>query len=300
MSDQITTFNYETYNSGVSALAQQMMSATQGAMVQDTLTGKRSFWDQVGVSRLAQKTGRAVNIPIAEVPLARRSVVAKDYYGRDFVDEFDKLKILNDPTNPMTQSYAAAMARLQDFVAIDAALGTAYVGEEGTTPIVLPSTQKIAAGGTGFTLDKLQDAVERLKTRSAVMPGDEIHVWWTAKQEKAFINTAEVKSADYNSQKVMVNGALDSFYGCKFHRIEDIYYADSTAATAERILPKVSTTRSCVAWVKSGMRFGTWKAPSGRVDWIAERMAWQVSASLSIGATRMEEVKVVQIDVVES
>lgn len=300
MSDQITTFNYETYNAGVSALAQQMMQATQGAMVQDTLTGKRSFFDQVGVARLSQKVGRAVDIPINPVPLSRRSVVARDFYGRDFVDEFDKLKILNDPTNPMTQAYAAAMARLQDSVAVEAALGTAYTGEEGTTAVPLPTAQKIAAGGTGFTLAKLQEAVRKLKQRSAVMPGDEIHVFWTSRQEEAFINTSEVKSSDFNNAKVLVDGALNSFYGCRFHRIEDIYYADSTDATAERILPKVSTTRSCVAWVKSGMRFGTWKAPNGRVDWLAERDAWQVSARLSIGATRMEEVKVVQIDVVES
>lgn len=300
MSDQITTFNYETYSSGVAALAQQMMAATKGAMIEEGLTGKRAFYDQAGVSRLHQKTGRAVDIPIAEVPLARRSVAAKSYYGRDFIDEFDKLKILNDPTNAYSQSYAAAMQRLLDKVAIEAALGTAYVGEEGTTPVALPSAQKIAAASTGFTIDKLRKAVRILKQRSAVMPNDEIHVFWTARQEEEFINTSEVKSSDFNNQKVMVDGALSQFYGCRFHRIEDIYYAGSTDATAERILPLTSTTRSCVAWVKSGMRFGTWKAPSGRVDWLPERDAWQVSARLSVGATRMEEVKVVQIDVVES
>jgi len=293
MSDSIPTFNYSAYSAGVHALAQQMTDQTRGTVIEEAMTGKRVYFDQVGAVRMQPKLGRAVDIPVVNTPHARRSVTARDFYIRDFVDEFDKLKVLNDPTNAYSQAFAAAAARETDRVLIEAALGQAFVGEEGATVVTLPSGQQIAAGGTGFTLDKLRQAVRVLKQQNAVMPGDQIHVFWTARQEEEFINTTEVKSSDFNNQKVMVDGALSHFYGCDFHRIEDV-------TPSERILPKASTTRSCVAWVRSGMRLGCWKKAHGRVDYLPERDSWQVMAGLSIGATRMEESKVVQIDVVES
>lgn len=293
MSDQVTTFNFESYSRGIAMLSQQFSEMTRSAVMEETMSGKRGFFDQVGAVQMQAKVGRAVDIPVVNTPHARRSVTALDRQIRDFVDEFDKLKVLNDPTNAYSLAFAAAAAREVDKIVIAAALGTAYSGEEGTTPIVLPSTQKIAVGSTGFTLAKLQQAVTKLKSANAVGPGDSIHVFWTARQEEQFINTNEVKSSDFNNTKVMVEGALSSFYGCNFHRVEDV-------SAGERILPKVSTTRSCVAWVRSGMKLGLWKAPYGRVDYLPERDAWQVMAGLSAGATRLEEVKVVQIDVLES
>lgn len=293
MSDQVTTFNFESYSRGIHLLSQQLSEATRAAVMEESMSGKRGFFDQVGAVQMQAKVGRAVDIPVVNTPHARRSITALDRQIRDFVDEFDKLKVLNDPTNAYSLAFAAAAAREVDKIVIAAALGTAYSGEEGTTPIVLPSAQKIAAGSTGFTLAKLQQAVTKLKGANAVGAGDSIHVFWTARQEEQFINTNEVKSSDFNNTKVMVEGALSSFYGCNFHRVEDV-------SAGERILPKVSTTRSCIAWVKSGMKLGLWKPPYGRVDYLPERDAWQVMAGLSAGATRMEEVKVVQIDAVES
>jgi len=293
MSDQITTFNFESYSRGINLLSQQLSEQTRQAVMEESMSGKRGFFDQVGAVQMQAKVGRAVDIPVVNTPHARRSITALDRHIRDFVDEYDKLKILNDPTNAYTLAFGGASAREIDKIVINAALGTAFTGEEGTTSVVLPTTQKIAVGTTGFTLAKLQQAVTKLKGANAVMPGDSIHVFWTAKQEEQFINTSEVKSSDFNNTKVMVSGALTSFYGCNFHRIEDV-------SSSERILPKASTTRTCVAWVKSGIKLGIWKNPFGRVDYLPERDSWQVMAGLSAGATRMEEVKVVQIDVVEA
>lgn len=293
MPDQITTFNYQVYNSGISMLAQQLSSRTRASVRVETMASEREFFDQVGAADLVEKTGYAADIPIVEIPHARRAVTARDWYGRRFIDAFAKLKILNDPTNAYSQAFAGGAARRIDKTIIDAALGTAYTGKEGATAVPLPAGQKIANGGTGMTLPKLQDAVGRLKAASILMPGDEIHLFWTAKQEAEMINTTEVKSSDFNNQKVMVDGELRSFYGVNFHRIED-------SETTGTMLPKVSTIRSLPMWIKSKMLLGIWKDAFGRVAWIDERESWQVMAGLSVGATRMEEKGVVQIDVVES
>jgi len=293
MSDQIPTFNYQKYSTGIDLLVQQMSRETRGAVMEEPMSGERVFFDQVGAVAMQEKTGRAQDIAVVNTPHARRSCTATDFAIRDFVDSFDKLKILNDPTNAYSTVFAAAAARKTDQIVINAALGTAYTGKEGGTAVPLPSAQKIAASTTGFTLAKLQTAVQRIKSANALMPGDSLHCFWTAKQELQFINTEEVKSFDFNNQKVMVDGRLAYFYGVWFHRVED------DDASGE-ILPLESTTRSCVLWCKSGIKLGNWKAPYGSVDWLPEKQTWQVLAGMSAGATRMQEKKVIQIDVIES
>lgn len=293
MSNQIPTFNYQSYSQGIEMLVQQMSRETRGAVMEESMSSERVFFDQIGAVAAVEKTGRAQDVAVVNTPHARRSCTATDYAFRDFVDSFDKLKILNDPTNAYSQAFSAANARKVDQIVMSAALGTAYTGKEGTTAVPLPSAQKIAAATSGFTLAKLQTAVQRIKSANALMPGDSLHVAWTAKQELQFINTDEVKSFDFNNQKVMVDGRLTYFYGCYFHRMED------DDASGE-ILPLESTTRSCVLWAKSGLKLGTWKAPYGSVDWLPEKQTWQVLAGMSVGATRMQEKKVIQIDVVES
>ena len=54
------------------------------------------------------------------------------------------------------------------------------------------------------------------------------------------MDTAEVKSVDYNTQKVLVSGGVEGFYGFRFIRLED--------AADGALLPKSGSTRSCFAW----------------------------------------------------
>ena len=107
------------------------------------------------------------------------------------------------------------------------------------------------------------------------------------------MDTNEVKSVDYNTQKVLVSGGVEGFYGFRFIRLEDA--ADGT------LLPKSGSTRSCFAWAKSGVLLGLGQDITAKIDPLPNKnYAAQVYASMDIGATRMQEEKVVQIDCVES
>lgn len=293
MSEQITEAFINQYSSGIEMLAQQMTSRLRQAVVVRPMKGKKMDQDQVGVVRLQQRQGRHQDIPVIETPHKRRWVTAKNFWARDFIDEFDKLELLNDPTNSYSQAFAAAAAREFDFSVVDGLLGTNFTGEEGTTPIVLPAAQKIADGGTGFTLDKLQEGVQRLKTAHAIMPGDTIHCAWTAKQEQEFVNTTEVKSSDFTMLRVLDAGGVESFYKVNFHFLEDVEAAGD-------MLPKTGTVRTCPLWVRSGCLVGERRKAGGRIAWLDEKESWQVSGSWSGGSTRLQEVKVVQIDVQEA
>lgn len=297
MSEEVTKLYREGYQRGIEMLAQQIQGATDGTIRTESMTSEREFFDQVGLQKLQPKQGRSADIPQNDTPLARRSVTAEKQHVRDFIDEQDKLKTLNDPTNAYSQALAAAAVRSRDKIVVDAALGTAYTGKTGATTVTLPSTQKIAAASAGFTFAKLKAAVTKLKGRHGNMPGDMITCLWTAKQEEELIDQTQVASADYSNKKVLVDGELKSFYGVNFRRLEDVHYDDGTV---ERMLPYAGTTRSCILYVKSGLLLATRQNIYGRLDWLPEKESWQVSAGIDAGATRMQEVKVVQIDVLES
>lgn len=295
MSDQISTAYARKYAAGIELLAQQMKSVTESTVRVESGVGSEAvFLDQVGVVRMQEKSGSAVNIPVINTPHARRMVTPRDFYMRDFIDAFDRLKIFNDPQNAYTEAFVAAGQRQKDKLVIDAALGTANTGKQGTTAVTLPAGQAIAAGGTGFTFAKVQEAIRILRNANAIMQGEEVTCLYTSFQEKEFLNQTEVKSFDYNTQKALVEGEAGTFYTVRFKRVEDI------AADADgRMLPWASSTRSCVMYAKQGVALVKWKDVYGRLAWIDEREAWQVMAGLSAGATRMQETKVVKIDCVE-
>lgn len=290
MSDSIVAGYTQKHAQGIEILAQQLTEMTMGTVDARQLDGKRQQFDQMGAIRMQKKIGRAVPPKTVEVPQKARFITALDYQIRDFVDDFDKLKVFNDPTNDYTTVQAAAAARETDQILINAALGTVLEGEDGSISTPFPASQVVNDGGFGFTLPKLQEAVGKIKRQNALLPTDSLHCFWTEAQEREFINTTEVKSSEFNNTKVMVDGELRNFYKVNFHRIED--FEDNADG---RILPFASSIRTCVLWARSGMLLGTWKAPSGKVEWNVERQAWQITMDMSRGALRRQDSKVVAI-----
>lgn len=295
MSAQVETHYRKVFKSGIEMLVQQMSSHLRDAVRVETDIGKEAYFDQIGAVAARRGRSRHSDTQYVETPHKRRRVATVPYDVADLIDKPDRVRVLNDPTNAYSMAFAAALKRGMDREIAAAAIGTAYAGEDGTTAVALPSSQIITAGGTGFTLTKLEDAMEKFKANNAIMPGEEaeMYVAWTSAQEREFIDTTEVKSVDYNTQKVLVSGRVDGFYGFKFIRLED--------ANDGVLLPKVSTTRKCFAWVKSGLLLAINEDITAEVDRLPNKnYSTQVFASMDIGATRMQETKVVEIDCVES
>ncbi|MCB0993893.1 MAG: hypothetical protein KDB21_02295, partial [Acidimicrobiales bacterium] len=81
--------------------------------------------------------------------------------------------------------------------------------------------------------------------------------------------------------RALVQGEIDTFVGFKFIRIER--------------LPKSGTDRACYAWATSGVMLGMGAEPAARIDERPDKgYATQVYFGLSVGATRLEEEKVVE------
>lgn len=283
MSNQIETARVEQFRRGIDMLVQQRGSRVRGAVRLETgVVGKHAYFDQVGSTAAIERTGRHTDTPLVETPHARRRVTMRDYEWADLIDDPDKLKILNDPTNSYSQAAAWAMGRTMDDLIIGAMFGSADTGESGGTAVALPAAQKIAVGGTGLTVTKLRDA-KRILMAAENDPGEEWYIAVTAQQLDDLLGETEVTSSDFNNVRALVDGTISQFMGFTFIHTERL----TTDSNGDRQVP---------AWRKSGVALALAKDSTGRIDERADKSySTQVFYSMSIGATRMEEEALVEI-----
>ena len=282
MSSQITTAFVQQYSANIQMLSQQMGSLLRDKVRLESVVGKNAFFDQVGSVTAVVKTSRHSDTPQIDTPHARRRVSLADYEFADLIDQQDKVRLLIDPTSSYAQAAAMAMGRAMDDVIITAALGTSFTGETGSTSTTLPSAQKIAEAGTdGLTIAKLRTAKEKFDLAS-VDPSIQRYMIVSPRQITDLLGTTSVTSSDFNTVKALVQGEVDSFMGFKF-------------ITSNRLSIE-SSKRKCIAFASDGIALGVGKDVSARIDERADKSyATQVYYCMSIGATRMEEEKVVEV-----
>jgi hypothetical protein len=287
MSNQITTAFVQQYSNNVQMLSQQKGSLLRSAVDVETVVGKNAFFDQVGSALAVKRTTRHADTPQMDTPHARRRVSLVDYEYADLIDNQDKIRTLIDPTSAYASAAAYALGRAQDDEIIAALSGTAYTGETGSTATALPASQKITEGGTnGLTIAKLRSAKEILDAAS-VDPSIARYIAVSPKQITDLLGTTEVTSSDFNSVKALANGEVNSFLGFNF--------------IVSNRLTSASSKRLCLVWAMDGCKMAIGQDLMTRIDERADKgYAHQVYVCQSIGATRMEEEKVVTIEAHEA
>jgi hypothetical protein len=173
-----------------------------------------------------------------------------------------------------------------DDIIVTAALGTSKTGENGSADTAFGAGQAIVASSVGMTVAKLREAKAIFMRNEVDTDNDQLYIALTSNQIEDLLATTEITSSDYNTVKALVQGQIDTFMGFKFVQIER--------------LPKVSTTRTCFAWAKSGIHLGLWNDINTSIDKRADKSnAMQVYVKGTFGATRVEEGKVVSIAAIE-
>lgn len=281
----ITTHFVKQFSSNVEILSQQKGSKLRNAvMVKTGLTGEDAYLDQVDARTAQEKTTRNSDVTYVEGDFERRKISAITIYDATLIDKEDKLKMLSDPASPEALNIAYALGRKIDDKLCSAAFGTAYYGKDGSSSESFSSDNVVAVGATGLTLDKLLDAKEILDNND-VDEEEPRFIAVTGTQLKDLLRTTEVKSADYNTVRSLVQGQLDTFCGFKFIRLSTgVLDTDS------------NSYRRVIAWAKNGLGLGIWRDLTARIDEIpAKHYANQVYAAMDIGVTRLDMDKVVEI-----
>jgi hypothetical protein len=278
-------------------LVQQKTSKLREYVTVDSIQGKEKSYNQLAEAAMQLITSRSGETRISDQATAKRWIRPKAYDTAKLFDEFDE-QLLGEvvlPTSPVVQSHAAAYARTCDSLIIDALGGTAYTGESGTTATALPAGQKVAvnyvesgaAANSGLTIAKLR-AAKFILDSNDVDEEEERIIVVSAKQLQDLLREDRVTSADYNSIKALVDGTVNTFMGFKFRRTQ--------------LLPLVSATdvRSVYVYVKSGVILAE-RGLKTHMDIRTDLShSLQVRSVASLGATRSEEKKVVEIACDES
>jgi len=282
MSIEITTAFVEQYKSNVFHLAQQKGSRLRDTVKLETVNGKSHFFERIGSVAAEKRTSRHADTPRMDTPHSRRKVTMDDYDWADLIDNEDKVRMLISPQSEYAMAGAWAMGRAMDDSIIAAASGNAYGGVSGGTTLALPAGQKIVHGSAGLTLAKLITAKETIDA-SDVDPDEERYMIVSAKQMSNMLNIEKITSADYASVKALVQGQLDTFMGFRFIR-------------TERLGLDGDGNRSVLAFCRSAIGLAVGADISTKISERADKnYATQVFLSMTIGATRVEDEKVVEI-----
>jgi len=282
----ISTAFVKQFGSTIELLVQQQGSKLRDAVrIESGVTGEQAYFDQLAATTAVLRTTRNGDTPLVKSDNRRRSVVLLDYEWADLIDDQDQLKMIVDPENPYSRSAGMALGRAIDDNIITAFNATALTDKTGSTSTVLPASQVILNGGFALTIDKLRSAKQIMDLQD--VPEDERFMCVSPIQLTNLLETAEITSSDYNMVKALVMGQVDTYLGFKF--------------IVSTRLPITGNIRSAFAWRRDGMLLAMQKEITTRIEERADKsFATQVYLCMSVGATRMQEFEVVQIDTDET
>lgn len=278
----VDTAFVQQYTDTLRLLVQQKKTKLRDTVLVDTnFTGEYKFYDQLGADEMTEKVSRHQDTPTDSADHQRRRISKRDYIHNKLLDKEDQLNMLIDPKSMYMQSAAMAAGRQIDDTIITAFDATAYSGKTGSTEESFTAGNIIAVGAAGMSKAKLIIAREKLDDND-VEEEDRFCVI-KPKQLSDLLNTTEVTSSDFNTVKALVEGTINHWLGFDFRK-------------TTRLANNSSGNRKCFAYHRAAMQLAIQKEPSGRIDERPDKnYAWQCFFSLSIGATRLEEERIVEI-----
>lgn len=288
MADTQNTVYAQAFGRNIMQQAQQKYSKLLSAVYQKPNTpGKVFYQDQIGKWSMAAKGGRNVQTPNNDPNLARRMATMVDYHDNRMLDRGDELRMLSDPRSAYTIAASQSLARQIDNVIAAAAVGTSYYGETGTSSITLGTDAISGISHIAGTPSSLSFA--RVTQTKKILDNEDVENedrFFVVNPEglEDLLNTTQATSADYNSVKALIRGEIDTWMGFKW--------------IMSNQLPVTGTVTTCFAFQRYGVCVGMSAEPMVRADERTDlSYSWQVYYELNIGAVRLEESRVVKVDV---
>jgi hypothetical protein len=295
MSENLPKLFVETFSTILNLKLQQRQSKLRGRVMEGFHVGKQASPIQyIGAIQMKAPTGRFAPIQRQDVDFTRRWVLPVDREAFQLIDNFDKLKVLMDPTSQYSDVAAAAVAREWDDRIIAAAFATAQIGDTTgvglTTETFSTTSWQIAAtfgssAGSGLTVAKMIES-KRVMRKAQVEVDTEPLTWVTNSQgESDLLNQVQVVSTEFSGadRPTLVEGKVTRFMGF------DIIYS-------ERLISD-GTNRQNIALVKSGAYLGVWKDTENSIDRRVDlsSLPYQLATLMSSGATRLEPGRLLQV-----
>lgn len=241
----------------------------------------------VGSTHRFTKVGKGIgnlHIPHADVtPMGvdytTSTATLLDYDFPEFSDLFQQQKINFDEKRELVMLIASAMGRRWDQAPLDA------MAASGTT-----NTVAVGVGGdNAFNIGKIREIGMQFDVLG--VPASDRNIAWSGIAKQQLLGTTQATSSDFNSVMALVSGQLDTFYGFKFHLIED---------RDEGGLPITGNNRTLLAWHKQAVGNAVGIQMKTEINYIAEKVSWLVNGRLSLGASAIDNEGISTITIDES
>ena len=294
MSENLPKLAVETFSTVLMLKLQQKQSKLRGRVMEGYHVGKQaSPIDYIGSIQMRAPAGRYAPNQPQNTDFTRRWVMPVDKEAYQLIDNFDKLRLLQDPTSRYSDVAAAAVSREWDDRIIAAAFAVASIGDTTgvglTTESFSTASWSIAStfgssAASGLTVAKMIEA-KRVMRKAEVEVDEEKLTWVTNSQgESDLLNQVQVVSSDFNgNQAVLQEGKVVRFMGW------DIVYSERLIST--------SNVRQNIAMVSSGAYLGVWKDTENDLERRRDlsSLPWQLATLMSSGATRLEPGRLLQV-----
>lgn len=311
MSFTITDAFVQSFGDNVHFLAQQWKARLRDRVLEDNKIGESVYFDQLAPTEARDVMVRHADSPIMNSQSLRRRISNTDSDWGDLVDKEDKVRMLIDPTSAYAQNAAAAMNRKVDSRIIVSMFGTAYTGHTGSTSITWPNgnseSSPTAPAGTqvgvsdwtygngsanaGLTISKLVSAMVALDAAEGedepTTGGEGRYCVIAAKQKGNLLATTEATLKEFGVAKddlaPLRDGKIAMIMG--FELIH-----------SERLQLNSSSQTRVPAWRRSGLGLNVAQDIYGKISERPDkRFSWYVYTAMSMGASRLEEAKVVEL-----
>lgn len=274
------------WDTSVRTEASQKDSRLMGGVVdRGTIAGESftvNFMGDDG-TKLDANTVRHGDTELTETDHQARVATMADFFRAYPLDRNDIPKLLVNPVTGgdyMKLLMAAKNRRIDDII-YNAARAD-VLRKDGTT-VALPSTQKVAVGGTAFTKAKLITTRKIFRRNEADQHNEEeLFIAYNDEMLDDILSDTTLTSADFLAVKMLQEGDVSKrwmgFNWIPFNGIA-----------------KVGTDYFTIAWAKSGIHFGRGYEEGNVSRRPDKKELWQVSMGASYGAARQDEKKVVEI-----
>lgn len=317
MSSSIPTAFVEGFRSSIYMKAQQKMPKFFGMSRNEVQNSETENYEILGVVDAISVTDRHGDTPLIDPKHTRRQCTLTDAEYATLIDKLDKVRMLINPENNYVKQGVMALNRTKDDVFIVNLLGPSRNGKNGLTVEAFPDSQKMVcvdedgvSGATGMTAYCLTKVMEKFNLEE--IDEDETKYYGVSPiQIRQMLNQDKITNADYAVVKALSEGTVNNFAGFRFIMSNRIPVTEATteydAATGEVVAGGGSTlaigARRTFAWVESGMISATGAGGFDLFTRISERddkrYSVQIYACHSVGAMRMEDVKVQEILILE-
>lgn len=238
---------------------------------------------------------------------SRRAATLQSSDAAVLVSDENTLRSMINPQNGYTTTIVYALGRRADKHIIDASIGdaTTAVVTSGSGVITfgtvaLPAGQKIG-GGTAMDLARIINAAELLSKASVPNGAGERKFLYSPGQLRDILAITQASSSDFTKNQIHDKGTINGVMWEGFDWIEIADVVSPDIAVLQRMLPLVTTVRSCIAMHRGALGLAVGRDIQTKINERPDlNNSIQVRSVMMKKAVRLWEGGVVQVDALEN